>query len=173
MESSQIEPCNTGMHPVNVYATTTSMRFEEELREMGVKEVILIESIHNKSLTENKYIQKIVSDIGGFDCVFDPFFDLHLGQVVNLMAAGDRYITCGLYDQYFDLIGKGIPSLYLDGLRLMSSVMLKNIQIIGNCIGQAEDLKNAIQDYVSGNLNVAIDSVFSGKQVGAFFHRFR
>lgn len=158
-------------HGVNVYATTTSMRFEEELKKMGVKEVILIESMHNKSLAENKFIQKIVSDIGGFDCVFDPFFDLHLGQVVNLMAAGGRYITCGLYDQYFDLIGKEIPPLHLDGLHLMSLVMLKNIQIIGNCIGQTEDLKNAVQDYVSGNLNVVIDSVFSSKQVGAFFHR--
>jgi len=157
-------------HSVNVYATTTSMHFEEKLRAMGVKEVFLIEPMHN-SLTDNQSFKKIVSDIGGFDCVFDPFFDLHLGQVINLMAAGGRYITCGLYDQYFDLIGQEISPLHLDGSRLMASVMLKNLQIIGNCIGQTEDLKNAIQDYASGNLNVAIDSVFSGKQVGAFFHQ--
>lgn len=157
-------------HSVNIYATTTSMRFEEELRAMGVKEVILIEPMHN-SLTDNQSLKKIVSDLGGFDCVFDPFFDLHLGQVVNLMAAGGRYITCGLYDQYFDLIGQQISPLHLDSSHIMASVMLKNLQIIGNCIGQTEDLKNAIQDYASGHLNVAIDSVFSDKQVGAFFRR--
>jgi NADPH:quinone reductase-like Zn-dependent oxidoreductase len=157
-------------HSVNIYATTTSLRFEEELRAMGVKEVILIERSPN-SLLENQALKKIVSDVGGFDCVLDPFFDLYLGQVVNFMATGGRYITCGLYDQYFDLIGQKIPSLHLNCSRLMSSVMLNNLQIIGNCIGQTDDLKNAIQDYVSGNLNVVVDSVFSGNQIGAFFHR--
>ena len=42
---------------------------------------------------------------------------------------------------------------------------------MGNCLGTTEDLKNALQDYASGDLKVIIDSVFTGNQVGAFFDR--
>jgi NADPH:quinone reductase-like Zn-dependent oxidoreductase len=157
-------------HRVNVYATTTSRRFEEELKAMGVKEVILVEPLQ-KRLTENQTLQKIASDIGGFDCVIDPFFDLHLSSAVDLMAAGGRYITCGLYDQYFSLIDRDIPKLSLDSSHIMLSIMLKNLQIIGNCIGQTQDLKDAIRDYSSGILKVAIDSAFSNRQVGTFFRQ--
>jgi len=47
----------------------------------------------------------------------------------------------------------------------------KNIQIIGNCVGLARDLKDAIRDYQSGALKVIIDSVYTGTQVGAFLER--
>ncbi|MCW5315515.1 zinc-binding dehydrogenase [Nostoc sp. KVJ3] len=155
---------------VNIYATSTSRVFAEELTALGVKEVILVESKPN-SLLENESIQKIVSETGGFNCVFDPFFDLYLGQAVELMATGGKYITCGLYDQYYNCINQSFTPFSLDLNRIMSSVMVKNLEIIGNCIGLTEDLEDAIQDYVSGNLKVIIDSAFSGKKIGAFFER--
>ncbi len=46
-----------------------------------------------------------------------------------------------------------------------------NIHLIGNFLGQAEDLAQAIRDYNAGLLNVTIDSVFRGNQVAAFFDR--
>lgn len=156
-------------YSVNIYAITTSMLFAEELKAMGVKAVILVEPKPN-SLTESQALQKIVSETGGFDCVFDPFFDLYLGQVVKLMVNGGKYISCGLYDQYLDTIGHQPTPSALDNFT-MSLVMINNLQIIGNCLGLEDDLQNAIQDYASGNLNVVIDSVFTGKQIGAFFER--
>ena len=153
---------------VNIYATTTSNLFVEELKAIGVKEVIILEKKPN-SLLENQSIQKIVKETGGFDCVFDPFFDIYLGQAVELMNYDAKYITCGLYDQYFDLIGDKFPNYSLNFSDIMTMAMLKNLQIMGNCLGTTEDLKNALRDYASAELEVIIDSVFTGDQVGAFF----
>ncbi|MEM7593391.1 MAG: zinc-binding alcohol dehydrogenase family protein [Cyanobacteria bacterium P01_A01_bin.83] len=155
---------------VNIYATTTSELFVEELKAMGVKEVIVVDKKPN-SLLENQSIQTIFEATGGFDCVFDPFFDIYLAQSVQLMKFNAKYITCGLYDQYFDLIGKEFTTTDANLSKLIGLVMMKNLQIIGNCLGTREDLQNALEDYVSGNLKVTIDSVFTGKQVGGFLDR--
>jgi NADPH:quinone reductase-like Zn-dependent oxidoreductase len=154
----------------NIYTTTTSNLFVEELKAMGVKEVITIEKKPN-SLLENKSIQKIVQETGGFDCVFDPFYDLYLGQAVELMNFGAKYITCGLYDQYFDLIGQQSTASSLNCSQIIQIALMKNLQIIGNCLGTSDDLKNALQDYASGDLKVIIDSVFTGNQIGDFLDR--
>ncbi len=74
------------------------------------------------------------------------------------------------YDQYSSLIGKEFQYRGLITSEIFGTMLVNNIQIIGNCLGKTEDLQNAIQDYASGSFNVAID-VFSGKQVGEFFER--
>ncbi|MDY6876286.1 MAG: zinc-binding alcohol dehydrogenase family protein [Chloroflexota bacterium] len=157
-------------HNVNIYATTTSMRFEKELKEMGVKELFQIDPTL-ESFTVHKRINKIAMEIGQFDCVFDPFFDLHLGKVIDVMAPGGRYVTCGLCNQYQSLIGQEFHYRGRDLQGVLALVISRNLQIIGNCIGLTEDLNNALKDYSSGRLDVVIDSVFSGNQVGAFFDR--
>ncbi len=53
----------------------------------------------------------------------------------------------------------------------MSTIMLKNLQLIGNCIGQTSDLQNALNDYAAGKLDVTLDSIYSGDQVAEFFER--
>ena len=53
----------------------------------------------------------------------------------------------------------------------MTIAMINNIQIIGNCLGQTDDLANAIQDYIAGKLPVVIDSICSGDQISDFFTR--
>jgi NADPH:quinone reductase-like Zn-dependent oxidoreductase len=155
---------------VNVYATTTSMQFERELTEMGVKELIPIDPAL-ESFRNNEIIKDIVSKTVGFDCVIDPFFDLHIGKVIDIMAPNSRYVTCGLYDQYSSLIGKDFNYRGRNLSEIMTRAIVNNVQIIGNCLGQKEDLQDAIEDYVSGSLDVVIDSVFSGHQVGTFFNR--
>lgn len=155
---------------VNIYATTTSILFAEKLKEMGVKEVILVDSQAN-GLIENDSMQKIVAEIGGFNYVIDPFFDIYLAQAIKIMAENSKYITCGLYNQYSDLTGEKFTSFSLDLNHCMTSIIIKNIQIVGNCLGHTQDLKNAINDYVSGNLKVIVDSIFTDKQVSSFLER--
>lgn len=157
-------------HKVNVYATTTSMRFANELKQMGVKRLIQIDP-NSESLVPDEVAREITTETGGFDCIFDAFFDLHIGKLIPALAIGGRYITCGLYDQYSSLIGKEFHYSGLTANKIFTIMFLKNIQIIGNCIGKTEDLQNAIQDYASRSFNVVIDSVFSGSQVGEFFER--
>lgn len=42
---------------------------------------------------------------------------------------------------------------------------------MGNCLGETEDLAQALQEYTPGALPVTTDAVFEGSQVGAFIHR--
>lgn len=155
---------------VNVYATTTSMRFEKELKEMDVKALIKIDP-ESSSFLENEQIRHIVARLGGFDCVIDPLFDIHLGKAVDVMNYGARYVTCGFYDQYSSLIGKDVRYTGKRLREVMTACMLKNLHIIGNCIGQTGDLRRAVDDYVSGSLDVILDSVFSGHEIDSFLNK--
>jgi NADPH:quinone reductase-like Zn-dependent oxidoreductase len=87
------------------------------------------------------------------------------------MATGGRYITCGFYDQYLQMLGRSFEYTGLSCREIMTLAMLNNLSIIGNCIGLIEDLEKAIQDYESGRLKVVIDSVFTENQAAAFFQR--
>ena len=157
-------------YKVNVYAVSTSMQFKEELQKMGVKKLIQIDP-NKESLLQNQEIAQIVRETGGFNCVIDPFFDLYLGKVINAISVEGRYITCGLYDQYSYLTNREFHYRGHHMGEIMSFALINNIQLIGNCIGYTEDLERAIQDYVSGSLNVVIDSVFKGTEIKDFFDR--
>jgi NADPH:quinone reductase-like Zn-dependent oxidoreductase len=155
---------------VSIYATSTSRRFESELRQLGVKELILIDP-EQQSFLENDTIRRFVTDHGGFDYVIDPFYDLHIGKVTDVMTYGGKYITCGLYNQYLEIIGKKFQYKGSEFSNIMANIMLKNLHIIGNCIGVSDDLRQAIADYTAGILPVVLDAVYSDNQVGDFFHR--
>lgn len=152
----------------NIYATTTSMQFERSLKELGVRGLFQFDRAV-ESLAQLTGLGEVSTSLGGFDCVFDPFFDLHLEKALDVMAPGGRYITCGLYDQYQSLLGQELEDTALDFKRMLTLVFVKNLQIIGNCIGLTADLSKALEDYAAGSFKVIIDSVFSGHQVGDFF----
>ncbi|MGD1919813.1 MAG: zinc-binding alcohol dehydrogenase family protein [Pleurocapsa sp.] len=157
-------------YDVNVYALTTSMQFADELKQMGVKELIQIDP-QKDSILENESVAAIVKQIGGFDCVIDPLFDIYLGKVIKAIAIEGRYITCGLYNQYSHLTNQ---DFYYHGSsmgEILSYALIKNIQIIGNCIGYTHDLRQAINDYQQGELNVIIDSIFDTKEIKDFFEQ--
>lgn len=159
-------------YDVNVYATSTSLKFEKELQELGVKRLIQINPDQDQWLT---YPAMIATwrEIGGFDCIIDPFFDLHIGKVIPLLvpSAGGKYITCGLYDQYSQFTGKEFQYHGISFSQLLTLMMLNNIQLIGNCLGTTADLQRAVQDCASGQFHVVIDSVFRGEQIKDFFDR--
>lgn len=156
-------------HRVNVYASTTSLQFEQELLDLGVKKVILINP-NSESLMSEETIASLKQEIDGFDCIIDPFFDIHCDKLIPSLKVWGRYITCGLYNQYSHLTGEEFNSIGLS-VNGMVNVMINNLKIMGNCIGLISDLEDAIADYVSGKLKVNIDSVYRGSQVAEFFHR--
>jgi NADPH:quinone reductase-like Zn-dependent oxidoreductase len=101
---------------------------------------------------------------GKIDVIIDPFFDLHLNDAIELLSFGGRYITCGLARQ----IGlDDSPAAELTR-GLMLKVMLKNLSIIGNCLGTTADLTEALKDYDAGRHRVRIDSTFSAEDATAF-----
>ena len=152
-----------------VYATTTSDRNADALQQMGLNALIRIDP-HEDRLFANGRFEAVMDETGGFDGVVDPFWDAHLDKVVDVMAYGGRYVTCGLQAQYHRLLNRDAAFTPAFG-KIMGTVMTQGLQIIGNCIGSTEDLQNALDDYAEGKLPVQIDSVFSGNAVGAFFDR--
>lgn len=157
-------------YDVNVYAVSTSTQFKEQLTLMGVKKLIQIDP-KKESLLQNEEIAQIVWETGGFNCVIDPFFDIYLGKVINTIAPEGRYVTCGLYNQYSHLTNQEFKYQGYGMGEIMGCTLLKNIQIIGNCVGYTADLQKAIEEYANGSLNVTVDSVFTHKQVGSFFEK--
>jgi NADPH:quinone reductase-like Zn-dependent oxidoreductase len=152
----------------NVYATSTSDRFEEQLRGLGVKELFVVDAA--QGLTHQDRLCEVAREIGGFDGVIDPFYDLHLGSVMGLLAAGGRYVTCGLAGQY-PAPGRQ-PSREVPDLRqAIGEAVLKNIRIVGNCLGTTADLQHAIAAYRAGDLSVVIDSVYHGQHAREFLQR--
>jgi NADPH:quinone reductase-like Zn-dependent oxidoreductase len=156
-------------HNVNVYVTSSSRRFLCELEQRGVKQMFVVPP-ECRNFVEHSEIAEKVMPSGGFHFVIDPYFDLHLSRVLDAMAIGAKYITCGLYDQYLKLIQQPALPKYGTGRELVTA-MLKNLQINGNCIGLTSDLQKAIGDFDAGALDVIVDSVFSGSQISEFLDR--
>jgi NADPH:quinone reductase-like Zn-dependent oxidoreductase len=156
-------------HKVNVYVTSSSQRFACELEQRGVKQMFVVPP-ECRNFVEHSEIAEKVMHSGGFHFVIDPYFDLHLSRVLDAMAIGGKYITCGLYDQYLTLIQQPALPKYGTGRELVTA-MLKNLQITGNCIGLTSDLQKAIGDFDAGALDVIVDSVFSGSQISEFLDR--
>lgn len=154
----------------NVYATSTSDSFKKELLNMGVKEVFIIDP-KSANFLDHKGIAEVVNSTGGFNGVIDPFFDLHIGKLIDTMAHFGRYVSCGLYNQYTHIIGKEF-TYSGDGLSaIMTGIVVKNISLMGNCLGLTEDLQKAINDHVSGKFDVLIDSIYSEGEEVDFFNR--
>jgi NADPH:quinone reductase-like Zn-dependent oxidoreductase len=159
-------------HNVNLYATSTSRHFAQELKEMGVKQLIQVNPDDDDWLTSPDMLH-IYQETGGFNYIIDPFFDLHIGKVISLFVPGfgGKYITCGLYEQYSQLTGNEFQYHGLQFSQILATMMVNNIYLMGNCLGTTKDLQQAIQDCATGRFPVVVDSVFTGNQIKEFFQR--
>lgn len=153
---------------VNVYAISTSARFESELKKLGVAAVAIAKT--SDGFQENPALVQVLQQDGGFDFAIDPYFDLHFSRLLEVLKIGAKYISCGVYDQYLYLIGKPKPEVRYTGSEFIK-VMMKNISVMGNCIGLDEDLATAIRDYADGSFKIIVDSVFTGSDIGGFINR--
>jgi NADPH:quinone reductase-like Zn-dependent oxidoreductase len=155
---------------VDVYGTSTSSWSRREIDKLGLKEVVRVDPTLEQ-FSDDERLRTITSEIGGFDYVVDPFFDLHVSKVTSVMKHNAKYVTCGLYDQHSHITGEPIQHKGKGLQEVMADVFLKNLGIVGNCLGQAEDLSDALADYASGVFEITVDSVYCGQQVGTFFDR--
>jgi NADPH:quinone reductase-like Zn-dependent oxidoreductase len=154
----------------NIYALTTSKGYEEQFAWLGVKEVLQVDS-RLSNLAEDPRVLEVARTIGGFDYVIDPFYDLYLPKVVYVMAPGGKYISCGFWGQYHHLTDEKVPDTNLSLHMALIYSIANNLQILFSCLGDRSDLQNAIDDYAAGDLDVVIDSVHTGNEVGTFLKR--
>lgn len=153
-----------------IYVSTTSECSERALRQLGVADVIRIDPAV-PSFVNAASVQRVMRERGGFDAVIDPFFDVHLGPAVAVMKPGGRYVTCGYYDQTGHLVPSRPSAAPPSPAAVMSRLMLNNMQIIGNCLGQTDDLRRALAAYAEGRFPVIVDSVFSDGDAAGFLDR--
>jgi NADPH:quinone reductase-like Zn-dependent oxidoreductase len=144
--------------------TTTTSDVERRLHDQGAERVIRVVGPSAEAIVGAS------SEIGGFDFVFDPFFDLHLEVATRVLRPFGSYVTCGLLAQTPGA-GRGAPIPPLPAEAILVNVMAKNLSIVGNCIGLHSDLRQALEDYAGGRLNCVVDSEFGGTQAPGFLAR--
>ncbi|MGT2947738.1 alcohol dehydrogenase catalytic domain-containing protein [Streptococcus devriesei] len=133
---------------VSVTALTTSEWTEAELEFVKPAAIITIK----RGLRDWDEL-----DIGKFDLVFDPFYDLNLLNSLTKLNFDGRYITCGFKNQH-ETFKESTDNLDSDRFnQLMLTVMIFNLHIIGNCIGTTEDLQGAINSFIPENPPIVIE----------------
>lgn len=152
-----------------VYACTSSRHFDDRLRAAGAGHLVHV-GRNGDSFRHNPAVKELADGIGGFDCVVDPYFDLHLERVVTLMAPFGRYTTCGVLNQNPGVAEKA-GLVRMQGELTLFHAMVRNLSIIGNCIGVRDDLARALDDYQSGRVECVVDSVFTGDDTAGFLER--
>lgn len=121
------------------------------------------------SLRDHQELVSLCRQLGGFDAVIDPFYDIYAAQVIPFLKPGGKYVTCGCYRQAEEYArdeseGSTLP-------QVLGMAMINNNVLIGNCIGETGDLQRAISDYEAGRLQVTVDNVYRGTEVGPFLDR--
>jgi NADPH:quinone reductase-like Zn-dependent oxidoreductase len=154
--------------PVEVYGLSTSDRHANDLAALGLRELFVIDP-SRPGWSNGPRLKARAAEVGGFDAVIDPFSDFHVAEIANVMATGGRLTSCGVADQHSRLVGKPSGIAALNPTHLMSMLLIKNISIIGNCLGQTSDLQAAVDDYCAGRLTVPICSRRGPRETGAFF----
>ena len=159
-----------GQCDATVYALTSAPGWDDRLRDAGADVVVVLPRTETRFASVPS-VAAVVEERGGFDAVIDPFSDLYLGPAVDVLAIGGRYITCGVYDQFTFLTGGSPLPQPLARRSVLTSMIMKNLTVMGNCIGASDDLRRALDDHHAGRLPVTVDSVYRGGNVASFFDR--
>ncbi|MCU0633350.1 MAG: zinc-binding alcohol dehydrogenase family protein [Gemmatimonadaceae bacterium] len=150
-----------------VTALTSATERVDRLHTLGVHEVIV--RPRNLGRTAADPLHGRGESADAFDAVIDPFFDAHAMAATGAVRAGGRYITCGFAAQIAGN-GRGSAAFAVDGVHLAARALMRNVTIIGNCLGLRGDLTDAIDAHQTGRLGVVVDSVFED-DVPAFLRR--
>lgn len=145
-------------YDVKIFAISHTTHFKNELKSIGVKKVFEPFEL----LNDKEYSQQ-------FDAIIDPFYDIYLAKVINLIRNGGKYISCGLYQQNvnFEPIQKYAGTMF----NIFHICMTNNISLIGNCLGTVEDLSNVINDTSNNSFELVIDSLYNIENVELFINK--
>jgi NADPH:quinone reductase-like Zn-dependent oxidoreductase len=149
---------------VEIHGVSTSGGHRGELLAMGLAELIEADPWAGP-FDEHPGFTSILAD-GGFQAVVDPFSDLYLALTTPLLAYGGRYITCGREDQSSGFTGRERTPTAGDARATITTAMLRNLSIIGNCLGASSDLARALAEHAAGRFSVRLDSVHRSDPAG-------
>jgi NADPH:quinone reductase-like Zn-dependent oxidoreductase len=155
-------------YDVSVYAVSATLAKDRDLSRFGVAGTIRLGQDGRPS--SNEMVKALRRRGEQLDFIIDPFADLYLPELLNLLAYGGRYVTCGFLGQS----GAPIQGRYVGELPIqpfLETVITRNLSIMGHCLGSQDDLKQALDEHAAGRFDLVIDSVFSGAPAGEFVHR--
>jgi NADPH:quinone reductase-like Zn-dependent oxidoreductase len=154
---------------VTVVATTSSPQHVDAIRALGVHRVVLTErGVLQRS--DAAVIALAGQEAGPFDAIFDPHFDLHIERGIELLAPYGRYVTCGFAAQNPGA-ASSIGLQDVNAETVLRHALLKNLVLLGNCLGEREDLTRALSAYDAGALPQLIDTVHAGDDARQFMAR--
>ncbi|SCW52059.1 MDR/zinc-dependent alcohol dehydrogenase-like family protein [Eubacterium ruminantium] len=91
---------------------------------------------------------------------FDPFFDINILNAVSTLNMGGKYIYCGMVEQH-PLLSEKDLSEYTTTLReALKIAIVKNISIIGNCLGTHDDIVDAGKLYERKGMKPVVEGIY-------------
>ena len=151
---------------VEVTVLTTSAQHVERIREQGPSAVICVAG--GADWHRAPEVAARHRAVGGFHAVLDPFMDLHLNGALHLLRPFGRYLSCGEAGKSQNSRDSSPPWLTI---RALETLRIFNLSIIGNCLGNREDLLRAVEDHSAGKWRVPLDSTFTDNRDGRFLRR--
>ncbi|MGT2887119.1 hypothetical protein N1495_04105 [Streptococcus didelphis] len=104
---------------------------------------------------------------------FVYFYSIHpnFSRAVSFLDNGGKYVFCGFLNQHPVLSKENDKTLNTEEIfNSLKLVIVKNISLIGNCLGSQEDLNKVIEIY-SSNMSPTIDSEYNLGQLEEFLTR--
>lgn len=149
--------------------SATSLFIIKELLAHGIKPTCLSTSKWNQKELKSILGAEVRNDYSCFEKdhtffthVFDPFFDVNIEKAVNLLSIYGTYITCGLNSQHPSLSNSKLDELECNLRSSILGAIVKDISIIGNCLGIKSDLEEPIAMLESKiDLKPILDSEYS------------
>ena len=142
---------------IDLVCCSSSEWSKEELDSIGIKKVVSVDGIE-------EYLDS-------FSHVFDSYFDLNFSRAVSLLGNGGKYVFCGFLNQHPVLSKEDDKTLNTEEIfNSLKLVIVKNISLIGNCLGSQEDLNKVIEIYGS-EISPTIDSEYNLGQLEEFLTR--
>lgn len=152
-----------------VHAVSTSHRVADRVARFGAEE-LHIATADDRSLLEVDSLRRVVERTGEFDCILDPFYDLHIGRAIGMVAPGGAYVYCGLQEQ-FSAVGRPRRGVRGGADDVFFEALVRGADIVANCLGSHSDLHRAIRDFEDGTFEVPLDACVSDAGAGAFLDR--
>lgn len=147
-------------HGITPICLSTSEWSDKEKQKIYPSRVELVSTAINSTL--NDIVKQKITH------VFDPFFDMNIGYALYYLQTGGTYVTCGLRP----LLSSDTPSDAEPVVRgALEMSIVKNVSILGNCLGSKEDLERAIQLQNRTGTRIIIDQEYQLEEGVDFVQR--
>lgn len=156
----------------NIPATvlTSADGWSDRFKEIGAAEVHVVKKVETGggisigSTTAEGWNAK-------FKAIFDPYCDVYLSHVIGFLRVFGTYIFCGSAQQAIPLPAVAAQDDSEVFQRWTNIALLRNLSIVGNCLGIHGDLAEVVRDVESDYNRVVIDSVYGEGQESEFAYR--